>query len=131
MKKSKLIELLQKIEGNPEIYLWNGFVDDWMDISPDFIESELVKECVQFKLDCLKLEWCRDNNTFDIPDEVVVTLNESAIRLAAKENWDFPNRYVGASEFSKWYGKSKKRIVLIDAKRKGVTYSDRIGDMSY
>lgn len=131
MKKNKLIELLQKIDGNPEIYLWNGFVADWMDISPDFIESELVKECFDFKLNCLKLEWCGDNNTSDVPDEVLYSLYQMAVKLAAKEKWDFPNRYVEESEFKKWYGKSKKRIILIDGKRKGATYSDRQGDMSY
>ena len=131
MKKNKLIELLQKIDGNPDIYLWNGFVSDWMDINPDFIESELVKESVGWKFECLKMEWCRDNNTFDVPSEVLSSLNELAIKLASKEKWDFPNRYVEESEFKKWYGKSKKRIILIDSKRKGATYSDRIGDMSY
>ena len=131
MKKNKLIELLQQVEGNPDIYLWNGFVSDWMDINPDFIESDLVKECVGFKFDCLKMEWCQDNNTFDIPSEVLKVLHETAMKLAAKEKWDFPNRYVDVSEFKRWYGKSKKRIVLIDAKRRGNTYSDRQGDMKY
>lgn len=32
MKKSKLIKLLQEIEGDPDIILWNGMVSDWMDI---------------------------------------------------------------------------------------------------
>lgn len=131
MKKNKLIELLQKIEGNPDIYLWNGFVSDWMDIKPEFIESELVKETTEFKLNCLKMEWCRDNNTFDVPENVLASLTELAIKYSAKEKWDFPNRYVEPAEFKKWYGNSKKRIILIDSKRKGVTYSDRQGDMEY
>jgi len=32
LKKSKLIKLLQEIEGDPDILLWNGTVSDWMDI---------------------------------------------------------------------------------------------------
>jgi len=32
MKKNQLIEQLQKIKGNPEIKMWNGYVDDWMNI---------------------------------------------------------------------------------------------------
>ncbi len=131
MKKNKLIELLQNIEGNPDIYLWNGFVADWMDISPNFIEDTLVKESVEFKLDCLKMEWCRDNNTFEIPDDILTSLSDLAHKQTSKQTWDFPNKYVEQSEFKRWYGKNKKRIILIDAKRKGATYSDRIGDMSY
>ena len=131
MKKNKLIELLQAIDGNPDIYLWNGFVGDWVDINPDFVEDYLVKESVEHKLNCLKMEWCRDNNTFDVPNDVTASLSEYANKLAAKEKWDFPNRYVEQSEFKKWYGKYKKRIILIDAKRKGASYSDRQGSMSY
>jgi hypothetical protein len=131
MKKNKLIELLQAIDGNPDIYLWNGFVGDWVDINPNFTEDYLVKQSIDHKLNCLKMEWCRDNNTFEIPDNVVVSLSEYANKLAAKEKWDFPNRYVEQSEFKKWYGKSKKRIILIDAKHKGASYSDRLGSMNY
>jgi hypothetical protein len=131
MKKNKLIELLQAIDGNPDIYLWNGFVGDWVDINPDFTEDYLVKQSIDHKLNFLKMEWCRDNNTFEIPDDVVVSLSEYATKLAAREKWDFPNRYVEQSEFKKWYGKSKKRIILIDAKHKGASYSDRIGSMNY
>jgi hypothetical protein len=131
MKKNKLIELLQAIDGNPEIYLWNGFVEDWVDISPDFVENYLVKESVEHKLNCLKMEWCRNNNTFEIPDDVLASLSEYANQLAAKEKWDFPNRYVEDKDFKMWYGKSKKRIILIDAKRKGTSYSDRQGTMNY
>ncbi len=33
MRKSKLIELLMAMPGNPEVFIWNGLVDDWMRIS--------------------------------------------------------------------------------------------------
>lgn len=131
MKKSKLIELLQKIEGDPEIYLWNGLVSDWMDISSEFTESELVKYSKDFLFDHLKLEWCKDNNTFDVPDEVLQTLMTEAEKIRSKSSWDFPNRFVEEAEMERWYGKYKKRVILIDGKRKGATYSDRLGDIKY
>lgn len=35
MRKNKLIDILNQIEGNPDILLYNGFVDDlWISISP-------------------------------------------------------------------------------------------------
>ena len=46
MKKNQLIEQLQKIKGNPEIKMWNGYVDDWMDIK--LCEQEFVKESEDF-----------------------------------------------------------------------------------
>ena len=30
MRKNDLISILQEIEGNPEVVLWNGFVEDYM-----------------------------------------------------------------------------------------------------
>lgn len=32
MRKSKLIELLTAMPGNPEILVWNGLTEDWMKV---------------------------------------------------------------------------------------------------
>ena len=32
MRKADLIAKLEAIEGNPEVLIWNGLVDDWMKI---------------------------------------------------------------------------------------------------
>ena len=42
MKKNKLIELLQAIKGNPDVYLWNGHAEDWQNIDPKFIQEDFV-----------------------------------------------------------------------------------------
>ncbi len=48
MKKSKLLELINSIEGDPDILLWNGYVEDWseerafLDIS-GLVKADLVK----------------------------------------------------------------------------------------
>lgn len=131
MKKNKLIELLQKIEGNPEIYLWNGFVGDWCDIDGNFIDNELVKETFEHKLSCLEGEWCRDNNTFEIPDDVKISLTTIAEKQFKAQQWELPNQWVDSKEFVKWYGKHKKRIVIINHKERGKSYWDRMGDMNY
>ncbi|AXC39087.1 UNVERIFIED_ORG: hypothetical protein [Escherichia phage CMSTMSU] len=31
-EKNDLIKMLQEIDGNPEIVIWNGYVDDYMNI---------------------------------------------------------------------------------------------------
>ena len=33
MRKSKLIELLQAMPGDPEVLIWNGLVEDWMKVA--------------------------------------------------------------------------------------------------
>lgn len=33
MKKSELINLLNTIEGDPDVLLWNGFVQDWQEVT--------------------------------------------------------------------------------------------------
>jgi len=43
MKKSKLIEILNSIEGDPDILLWNGLAQDWMDIDKTLVPSTLTK----------------------------------------------------------------------------------------
>lgn len=32
MKKTQLIKILESIDGDPDVVIWNGFVNDWMDI---------------------------------------------------------------------------------------------------
>lgn len=59
MKKSKLIELLLKLEGDPEVLLWNGFVSDWVDIG-SVIEYDLVKQT--FEDYCRRVEYEEKRN---------------------------------------------------------------------
>jgi len=129
MKKNKLIELLQNIKGNPEVKLWNGMVDDWMDIC--IVESELVKESEEFLRWQVEAQWKQDNKVWEIPAEVQHQLNETIHHLCKKREWDFPNPYVSAEDEKTWYGKNRKKILLIDGKKRGKTTFDRLGDISY
>ena len=132
MKKSKLIELLQDIEGDPDIKLWNGFVGDWADIDPKFVEQELVKESWQHKYNCLVWEWQRDNNTFNPPPVGIDNeLREYAKQQFKQQQWELPNPWVESKDYNEWYGKQKKRIVILNHKERGKTHSDRVGSMSY
>lgn len=132
MKKSKLIELLSQIEGDPEIKMWNGFVGDWADIDPKFVEQELFKESFEHKYKCLVLEWQRDNQTFDVPPIGVDNeLREIAQRQFKAQQWELPNSYLPLEDYKKWYGKHNTFLVLINHKLLGKSHSDRVGDMYY
>ena len=43
MRKNQLIEMLQNIKGNPEIHMWNGFVEDYQPINKELVEVDLHK----------------------------------------------------------------------------------------
>lgn len=129
MKKNKLIELLQNIKGNPEIKLWNGMVGDWMDIA--LVESELVKESEEFLRWCVETSWKQDNKSWDIPPDVQEQLDAQIKRLCKTREWDFQNPFVKPEDEKRWYGKNRKKIVLIDGKKRGKKAFDRLGDMQY
>ena len=59
MKKNDLIKLLNSIEGNPDIVLWNGFVRDYQDISKELVKGDLVKISLDWYLETCRMERCR------------------------------------------------------------------------
>jgi hypothetical protein len=132
VKKDKLIALLQEIDGNPDIYLWNGFVDDWVDIEPSFVKTEFVKHSKSHVAGLIRLQYMQQVGSFDLTEK-----QEAEVSAIVKNSYnkhyktfDLPNRYVSDEQFKQWYDK-KKVVYLMNTKTKGVTYSDRIGDMKY
>lgn len=129
MKKNKLIELLQNIKGNPDIKMWNGLVEDWMDIG--IVKSELVKRCEEHIRWSIETEWKHNNKSLEIPANVQQHLDEIIKQQVREEEWEFPNPYLDEEAEKRWYGKRKKKVVLIDAKPRNKTYADRLGKISY
>lgn len=121
MKKNKLIELLQQIEGNPEIVIWNGYVDDYMNISTDVEKITLVKETKSFIYESLVGQWCSENKTFDVPEEVSAKLKQQSEQLFKERSWDFPNNYVTEEEFERWYGNKTLTKYVLAPKLRGKT----------
>lgn len=129
MKKNKLIEILQKIKGNPDVKLWNGMVGDWMDV--EIIESELVKESEEFVRFWHEMSWKKDNKISEIPEDVQEQI-EKDIKIHLKEReWEFPNQYVAEKDEKCWYGNNRKKILLINGKKRGKKTWDRMGEMYY
>lgn len=130
MTKNALIAKLQKIEGNPEIKVWNGAVGDWMNfqLQEDY---EFVKETEEFTRFSVEAKWKIDNNTDVIPEDVQIILDEKIKRKVRSLEWDFPNRYVSPEDFEKWYGKKRKKILFIEPLPRGKEEYDRWGKISY
>lgn len=130
MKKSKLIKMLESIEGDPDIFLWNGFVQDWQDIG-NITPVEVERQTVSGYGYYLNLErQVRDNLPPLEPDEVK--------KLHKKWNaggWQIVSNDPEFLEHVKNDLKRKflqrKKVLLIDSKPRGVKTFNRLGDISY
>lgn len=128
MKKSKLIAILNAIEGDPEIKLWNGMVGDWVDIDPELVPQELVKQTLEHWLEMCRAEDCieRKDWEYQMPAEEVAQLTKNYPKL---HKWEM-NPYVTLEDVQKKRYKLKK-VLIMQSKQKGVTTWDRLGDISY
>ena len=127
MKKSKLIALLNALPGDPDVKLWNGFVGDWVEIDTKLVEQELVKQTLEHWLEMIRLEGCHERKdwTYQIPSDEVASLTKAYKR----HEWEL-NEYVTAEDIkSKRY--AAKRVVIMQAKDKGMKTFDRFGDIRY
>jgi hypothetical protein len=130
MKKNQLIEQLQKIKGNPEIKMWNGYVDDWMNIQ--LCEQEFVKESEDFIRWSIEMAWKERNQKWEIPEEAQIQIEEVIKERLKDRQWELPNQYLQTKEDAeRWYGKNKKKFVLINGKTRGKSIEDRLGKVSY
>jgi hypothetical protein len=126
MKKSKLIELLNALPGDPDVLLWNGMVGDWMDIGK-LVQSDLVKMTLESYLKACRYEACQDAGNWE------VQLSEEEISELTKRHRAFQyesNNYVTEEDIKQKRYMSKK-VVFIDAKPRGVSTFDRLGTIEY
>ena len=129
MKKNQLIEQLQKIKGNPEIKMWNGYVEDWVNFK--LVENILVKKCESLIRFGIEMEWKEKNQSWEIPADVQQRLDEIIKQEAKKTEWEFPYLHLSEEQQKTWYGKNRKKIIVIDAKPRNKSTEDRLGEISY
>lgn len=129
MRKNELIALLNSIKGNPEIVMWNGYVEDYQPIG-SAEEYTLYKEQKSHIAECVLLRKMRDADIFDC-----VTLSEQDLalvdRLDKERQWEFPNQFFTEEEVKRVYGNRKKRVVMLNAKRRNKSTFDRLGGIHY
>ena len=131
MRKNELIQLLQQIKGNPEIYIWNGLVDDYMPLKKVY-PDKLYKVCTQFIYTQLVYDWKCTNNTFeDPPPEKCNSLMQMAVKAAKSEKYETANPWLEPEQYTNWYGNRPKNIVALYAGIVNKTYEDRLGQIQY
>lgn len=127
MRKNKLIEILSELDGNPEIFLWNGFVGDYQHISKDLVESCLVKQTLHDYLNICLLRARKSNGIeYNFTKEQIKELTTS---YKNHIEWE-ENSYVTDEDVQNKFYK-KKKVYYINARLRGIDTFDRAGDISY
>jgi len=101
-------------------------VQDFVDIDGKFVECTLVKETQEHIKTCLVGEAIRDGVVTDYDN-----IKKDATKIYKELKWEFPNPYLDEEQHKRWYGKNQKKVIFIQAKVKGETTWDRLGDISY
>jgi hypothetical protein len=127
MKKVKLIKLLEDIPGNPDILLWNGYVQDWVPIDPKLVRQLLVKESFEHYCESYRLEKCVERKEWDyqLSEEKIEQLKQGY----KKFDWEFNNYVTQEMLDNKDY--FSKPIYFIQSKPRGVETFDRLGAIAY
>lgn len=130
MKKSQLIEMLNAIEGNPEIKIWNGYVEDFMDLDPTPVPVRLVKMTEEHLLEMVRLEQCMDTGadraTFKLSDADIADTKRCYKQY---HDWEL-NQFVTDEDIKSKAYKARK-IIMLNPKARGKKTFDRIGVMEY
>ena len=129
MRKNKLIEILNAIEGNPEIMLWNGFAGDYTDINKELVSGSLVKMTFDYYLQSCKMEHIRDNSEKDWDFEFSEEETERLRKYYKTFQWE-ENEFVSIEDIEK-KRYTEKRIFYIETKPRNKTTWDRAGKMTY
>lgn len=118
MKKSALIELLQGIEGDPDVAVWNGFVSDYMDIATEIVPLELVR-IKKFMLKSLMEK--------DLKRQVA---DDELDKAYDNHKPDKPNSYFTEEQKSIYYD-NVSTVYLLNLSPRGKTAWDRHGTIHY
>lgn len=131
MKKKALIELLESIPGNPDVVMWNGYVGDFNNISKNIVESELVKLSLEHITERMMYSEMRERKTWELPEDVVEKIKKEALLAFKEEQYELPNQFLDDKQYKSWYGKNRKKVLIISPKLRGKSTFDRLGDIDY
>lgn len=124
-----MIEMLSKIDGDPDIVLWNGFVGDVVDINPELTGVELVKMSKAEHTKLLRYEMCRNHNDMDyVPDAGdLKVIKESYQKHYSRYEL---NEFVTPALIDSG-AYVKKTNLCMQAKKMNKSTFDRLGTMEY
>lgn len=128
MRKNDLIKKLQEIEGNPEVFMWNGYVGDVMPLSADMQKSSLVKESFEEYSYWLRLE--EEYGSRKEIDKVPYSDQEVKHLYNKVVKWELICNTHHSPVRDK-FKEHKRNILILTAKTTGKSHWDRNGTLSY
>ena len=118
MRKNDLIKRLNNIPGNPEIVLWNGFVEDYQPISREIVEIKVAKHSKDYLAACLELEGV----------EPAPERGEADFK---NQEWELINEFADVEQRQRWYGNNIKSLFVLSGKSRNKRTFDRLGEVCY
>ena len=128
MKKSKLIEMLSKIEGDPDILFWNGYVGDHQDIDNQLVDSQLFKMTLSMYIKSIMYERRqeRNDNSYELSEAEIEDIKKSYKKYI---DWE-SNQFISPEQLGKHMYKGKK-VYMMQTKMRGKRACQRANSMEY
>ena len=115
MRKNELIKLLQEIPGNPDVVIWNGFVEDYQHpTKPEAVEFRRIKKNFQAVLvNSERTEKGQDPMT------------EEEYLKYPQNDWELPCYSIFPEH------EEKRNMIVLDMKERGKEVFNRMGTTRY
>lgn len=124
MRKNELIKLLQNIKGNPEIVIWNRFVEDVQAIEKEIVPAKLYKLSFEGYKERVNLERVLRDKLPELPDDDL----EQLYKQHNIGQWELFNYYPPEDDDR---GYKSKTVYVLEPKRTNKSTWDRMGVISY
>lgn len=135
MQVKTLIKHLQQFPANMEVVFYNGLVDDVQPISTVFTVESLKKHSLKYYENGFLMDWyythSKDYTKHPSP-EVLSAIKQKALNL-----YKTANPYVeffgsiDTLDTKDWFDPKVKKRLVLQARKAGKTYSDRLGKIEY
>lgn len=120
MRKNDLIKMLNEIEGNPEVVLYNGMVGDWMHIdNPKVFKFNRIKK--SFKIESINLERKFRDKLPELSEEEIKNVKCDEFEIGEGNRWNV----LKDENFE------HKNRILLQGKLRGIKTFDRAGTIEY
>lgn len=118
MRKNDIIEMLQKIDGNPELIFWNDLVQDWQPIHPLIEKRTLTKARLnETYRGVINLQRLQKNQAQQTDADWQHTQN----KLNAQLDWELSDDVTKEN----CYDYNNKSVILLQVGNRNKKYIDR------
>ena len=130
MKKSDILEMLDDLDDDTEVYIWNGLVGDFQDIDPNIVDVTLACRTKEnYRRDCI-MDYYQDTGRRVETDEDIEVIDEMAKDFNPNEEYELANSFMTQEMLDKTYS-DQKTVKVINVLPRNKVMHDRLGTISY